>query len=141
MSLMTLIAFSSVTAIEALAVRQYATSWLPALSQPGNNTLPTVLRLLVQFGLLCAFFVLNYWGVRSFKLSNNVVTAFKFIVPALVVVILLTQLNPENFQTRGFAPFGFSGITAAITTGGIMFATWASNLSSASPARRGSILP
>jgi hypothetical protein len=58
MSFMTLIAFSSVTAIEA-AVRQYATSWLPALSQPGNNTLPTVLRLLVQFGLLCAFFLLN----------------------------------------------------------------------------------
>ena len=58
MSFITVIAFSSIVAIEVLAVHQYATSGWPALSQPGGE-LPTVLGWFVQLALLVVFFLLN----------------------------------------------------------------------------------
>src|SRR5215212_8547836 len=121
MSSITVIAFSSIVGIEVEAVRQYATGWWPALSQPGGQ-LPTVLGWFVQFGLLVVFFLLNYWSVGVFAKSNTIITFFKYITPTLIIIVLLTQLKPANFTVHGFAPFGVSGITAAITTGGIMFA-------------------
>ena len=121
MSLITVIAFSSIVGIEVLAVRQYATSWWPALSQPGGE-LPTVLGWFVQLALVCVFFLLNYWSVGIFAKSNTIITFFKYIVPTLIIIVLLTQLKGANFQVEGFAPFGIAGITTAITTGGIMFA-------------------
>ena len=121
MSIITVIAFSSIVGIEVLAVRQYATGWWPALSQPGGQ-LPTVLGWFVQLGLLVVFFLLNYWSVGVFAKSNTIITLFKYITPAVIIVILLAHLKPANFQGEGFARFGIAGITAAITTGGIMFA-------------------
>lgn len=121
MSAITVIAFSSIVGIEVLAVRQYATSWWPALSQPDGQS-PTVLGWFVQLILLIIFFLLNYWSVRVFAKSNTIITLFKYIVPALIIVVLLSQLRGANFRVEGFAPFGISGITTAITTGGIMFA-------------------
>lgn len=120
-SFISLIAFTSVTAIEAEAVRQYATSWLPALSQPGSTSSPSVLGWLVQLALLIGFFLLNFWGVRSLAISNNILTVIKYVVPSISIVVLLINLKGANFSVQGFAPFGFSGITAAISTGGIMF--------------------
>jgi amino acid transporter len=122
MSFITVIAFSSICSIEAEAARQYATSWWPALSQPGSTTSPTVLGWLVQLGLLGAAFLLNYWSIGVFAKTNSIITLFKYITPTVVIIVLLTQLKPANFSVHGFAPFGISGITAAITTGGIMFA-------------------
>jgi len=76
----------------------------------------------VQFGLLGAAFLLNYWSIGVFVKANSIITLFKYITPTVVIIVLLTQLKPANFSVHGFAPFGISGITAAITTGGIMFA-------------------
>jgi amino acid transporter len=121
MSSITVIAFSSIVGIEVEAVRQYATGWWPALSQPGGD-LPTVLGWVVQLGLLVVFFLLNYWSVGVFAKSNTIITLFKYITPTVIIIVLLSQLKAANFSVHGFAPFGVSGITAAITTGGIMFA-------------------
>lgn len=121
MSIITVIALSSIVGIEVLAVRQYATGWWPALSQPGGE-LPTLLGWFVQLGLLVVFFLLNYWSVGVFAKSNTAITIFKYITPTLIIIVLLTQLKPMNFSAEGFAPFGIAGITGAITTGGIMFA-------------------
>ncbi|WP_273888245.1 APC family permease [Rubrobacter naiadicus] len=122
MSFVTLIAFSSLTAIEVEAARQYATSWWPALSQPGTTTTPTALGWFVQLGLLCIFFLLNYWSITSFAKSNAILTIIKFVVPSVTIVFLLSQLKTANFSVHGFAPFGFSGVEAAIPTGGVIFA-------------------
>jgi len=94
----------------------------PALSQPDGQS-PTVLGWFVQLILLIIFFLLNYWSVRVFAKSNTIITLFKYIVPALIIVVLLSQLRGANLRVEGFAPFGISGITTAITTGGIMFAS------------------
>ncbi|WP_062308612.1 APC family permease [Alicyclobacillus sendaiensis] len=116
-----LVAFSSVAGIEVEAARQYATAWWPQLTQPQSSN-PTVLGWFVQLALLAIFFAINYFGVKLFGKTNTVITAFKFIVPLITVITLLTQFKGANFHSHGFAPFGFSGIEAAVSTSGIIFA-------------------
>ena len=121
MGFITLIAFSSLVAIEVVASRQYAAAWFPQLTKAGSSD-PTTLGWLVQFALLCLFFVLNYRSVKIFAIANNLVSVFKFIVPLLVIGVLFTFFKPANFQVHGFAPFGLSGIEMAVSAGGVIFA-------------------
>jgi len=121
MGFITLIAFSSLVAIEVVASRQYAAAWFPGLTKAGTGD-PTILGWLVQFGLLCVFFLLNYRSVKTFAKANNLVSVFKFIVPLLVIGVLFTFFKPANFQVQGFAPFGLSGVEMAVSAGGIIFA-------------------
>jgi len=121
MGLVTLIAFSSLIAIEAVASRQYAAAWFPSLSQPDSGD-PSLLGWLVQLALLLLFFLLNWFSIKSFAISNNIISVFKFLVPLLVIVLLLGHFNPDNLSAHGFAPYGTAGIQAAVSTGGIIFA-------------------
>lgn len=121
MGFITLIAFSSLVAIEVVAARQYGAAWFPSLTQEGSSD-PTVLGWLVQFGLLCLFFIVNYRSVKTFAKANNLISAFKFIVPLLVIGVLFTFFKPENLQIAGFAPYGLSGVEMAVSAGGIIFA-------------------
>ncbi|WXL24465.1 APC family permease [Ectopseudomonas mendocina] len=121
MGSITLIAFSSLIAIEVVASRQYAAAWFPSLTHPGSSS-PTIIGWLVQFALLCLFFMLNYRSVKTFAKANNLVSIFKFIVPLLVIGVLFTFFKPENFKIQGFAPFGLSGIEMAVSAGGVIFA-------------------
>ncbi|KAB7766915.1 APC family permease [Xanthomonas maliensis] len=119
--LITLIAFSSLIAIEVEAARQYAAAWFPLLNQPGS-THPSLWGWLLQLALLLAFFLLNYFSVKTFALANNLVSVFKFLVPLLVIVLLMAHFNADNLRVHGFAPTGMAGVEAAISAGGIIFA-------------------
>lgn len=117
----TLIAWTSLISTEIEAARQYATAWFPSLTQE-HSSLPTLLGWFVQIGMLAVFFLINYWSVKTFARFNTIITIFKFFVPALTFVVLLTQLKTANFSIQGFAPSGFTGIEAAVSTGGVIFA-------------------
>lgn len=121
MGFITLIAFSSLIAIETVASRQYASAWLPALTKAGSSD-PTALGWFVQLALLAGFFALNYFSVKTFAKANNVISIFKFVVPLLVIVVLLAHFQPQNMRVHGFAPFGFAGVEGAVSAGGIIFA-------------------
>ena len=121
MGLITLIAFSSLIAIEVTACRQYASAWFPQLTQVGSQS-PTLLGWFVQLALLAVFFLLNYYSVRTFARANNLVSIFKFVVPLTVIVVLLWFFHSGNFTAYGFVPFGFAGIAGAVSAGGIIFA-------------------
>lgn len=121
MGLVTLIAFSSLIAIEVVACRQYASAWFPALSKTGSSN-PSVLGWLVQLAILTAFFLLNYFSVKTFARANNLISIFKFVVPLLVIVVLLAHFQPANLHVHGFAPFGAAGVEGAVSAGGIIFA-------------------
>lgn len=121
MGSITLIAFSSLIAIEVVAARQYAAAWFPSLTQVGSSS-PTLLGWGVQLALLCFFFYLNYYSVKTFAKSNNIISIFKFVVPLLVIGVLFTFFNPDNLTVQGIAPFGAAGVQSAISAGGIIFA-------------------
>ncbi|MDF7674781.1 APC family permease [Acetobacteraceae bacterium ESL0709] len=117
----TTIAFSSLISIEIVAARQYAGAWIPGLTHDAAGN-PTLTGWLVQALVLVALYVINRRGIATFAFVNNIVTFFKFCVPALVIVLLLSRLRPFNFISHGFIPHGFSGVQTAISTGGIIFA-------------------
>ncbi|MDR0243503.1 MAG: APC family permease [Burkholderia sp.] len=121
MGFITLIAFSSLIAIEVVAARQYAAAWFPGLTAEGSSD-PTTLGWLVQAALLCFFFYLNYSSVKTFAKANNIISIFKFIVPLAVIAVLFTFFKPANLTVQGFAPFGMPGIEMAVSAGGIIFA-------------------
>jgi amino acid transporter len=121
MGFITLIAFSSLVAIEVVAARQYAAAWFPELTQAGSSN-PTTFGWLVQFGLLCLFFLLNYYSVKTFAMANNLISMFKFIVPLLVIGVLFTFFKPENFEVPGLRPIRAVGIEMAVSAGGVIFA-------------------
>ncbi|MCI0183232.1 APC family permease [Sulfoacidibacillus ferrooxidans] len=117
------IAYSSVPAVEAEGVMQYASHWFPQLWNSHTN-------LLTGFGLTCAailmfgFFLVNYFGVRYFAKVNTTITFVKFIMPTLTIIIFLfTGLHWGNLTSAGgFAPEGSSGILVAVATSGVVFA-------------------
>lgn len=120
-SFITIVAYTSLISIEVTAVRQYIAYWLPGLTIKGSDS-PTIAGWLVQFSLLCLFFLLNYWSVKTFAKSNIIISIFKYFVPLTIIVVLAFHFKAENFSVGGFAPFGVQGIQAAISTGGVMFA-------------------
>jgi amino acid transporter len=113
-------AYSTVIAIEAEAVVQYMSAYIPLLYVHHNMTL---FGWLVTLLFIFLFFLLNYFSVRIFARINNIITLLKFITPLLVVLIFFTRFNPANLHSGGsFAPFGLPGIFSAVSSGGVVFA-------------------
>ena len=119
-SFITIVAYTSLISIEVTAVRQYVAYWFPGLTIKGSES-PTIIGWLLQFVLLCLFFLLNYWSVKAFAKSNLIISVFKYFVPLTIIVVLIFHFKSANFAGE-FAPFGFDGVQASISTGGVMFA-------------------
>jgi len=121
MGSITVIAFTSLVAIEVVAARQYAAAWFPQLtvSSAGN---PSVIGWILQFLMLCGFFYINYNSIKTFAKTNKIISLFKFIVPILVIAVLYFFFKPSNLHVAGFAPFGMTGIEMAVSAGGVIFA-------------------
>lgn len=115
------IAYASVPAVEAEAVVQYASHYIPAW---WNRHLGIIQGwgVLVAALLLVAFFFVNYYGVRLFSRINTWVTALKFVMPvATIVAFLASGLHWDSLTSHGFAPAGTAGVLQAIATSGIIF--------------------
>ena len=121
MGFITLIAFSSLIAIEVVAARQYAAAWFP---QPdaGRRQQSDGAGLAAAIRAAGPVLLAHYSSVKTFAKSNNLISIFKFIVPLLVMGVLFSFFKPDNFTMHGFAPFGMSGIEMAVSAGGIIFA-------------------
>lgn len=115
-----MLAYSAVIGIEAEAVRGYAQFWWPQLGTSDGG--PTVIGFLIQVLLIVVFFLLNYWSVNIFGKVNTILTIFKFVVPALIIIFLLMHMDVSNFAVQGANPGGIKGIFSAVTGAGIVFA-------------------
>lgn len=114
-----MLAYSSVAGVETDAFRTYAAGWWKGL---GSGATSTFLGILVQVALLVIFLLINYWSVNFFGKVNTIVTLFKFIVPIIIIIILLTHMHVGNFSQGGASPGGIKGIETAVTGAGIVFA-------------------
>ncbi|MFP3741279.1 amino acid:proton symporter, partial [Burkholderia sp. SIMBA_019] len=66
--------------------------------------------------LVIVYFMLNYWGVKLFARANSAITIFKFIIPGLTIIGLMTTgFHHENFgEASTFAPYGWSAVFTAV---------------------------
>ncbi|HET7578151.1 MAG TPA: APC family permease [Bacillales bacterium] len=115
-----LLGYTSVIGVEVIAVREYATYYLPGLSTPDGG--PTLFGFAVQAALVVIFFLINYWSVNFFGKTNTIITFFKFLVPILIVIMLLMNMDPSNFTAGGADPGGIKGVFKAVVAAGIAFA-------------------
>ncbi|MBX6351859.1 MAG: APC family permease [Thermoflavifilum sp.] len=122
------IAIVSVIPIEAEASIQYMSSWPWSWAQWTHHLY--VDKTLTPPGLALAavlviiYFLLNYWTVKLFARANNLITVFKFVVPALTVIgLIVAGFHSGNFtQYGGFAPNGWASVLTAVATSGVIFA-------------------
>ncbi len=119
------VAYALTPPIEAEAVVQYASGYIPGLFVNGSLTSS---GLVISAILVILFFLLNYFGVRLFAKTNTIITTIKIIVPVVTMAVLLIAglvhhggVNLTNPTTGGFMPYGFHGVLAAISVGGIVF--------------------
>lgn len=122
------IGYVTAAPIEAQALLEYASNepqfrWLfnEQADGAGRSGL-SVGGLVVAFGLLVAFTVINAYGVKLLARVNTPLTWFKILVPVVAAVALLSAFDSGNFTVDGFAPDGVRGVLAAVASGGVVFA-------------------
>ncbi|HEX7064871.1 MAG TPA: APC family permease [Bacillales bacterium] len=116
-----LLGYTSVIGVEVIAVREYATIYLPGLTTPDGG--PTTFGFIIQTALVVLFFLINYWSVNFFGKTNTFVTFFKFIVPILIIIMLFIHADFGNFSSiSGAEPGGIKGVFKAVVAAGIAFA-------------------
>jgi amino acid transporter len=115
----------SVPAIEAEASVTYLAGKFPSLGlfDSTNSTLLSWPNgILLAFGFMLGFFVLNFVGIRILAEFNRLVVLWKIVIPTLTFVFLFAAFKGSNFSVGGgFAPLGKAPIFEAIATTGIVF--------------------
>jgi amino acid transporter len=120
------IAIVSVIPVEAEASIQYMASWpfdwTRALYFGHELTIP---GLALAALLVIGYFLLNYWGVKLYAMTNGAITSFKLVVPAATgIALILTGFHPANFHVGAHAAgsaFNLAAVLTAVATSGIVF--------------------
>lgn len=119
------LSYVALTAVEVQAMLQYCNFFINGLVH--KNGAPTHLGYLVATGLMLLVTAINLYSLRWLIRCNNVFTLIKFMVPIVVAFSVLSVQLPHHavysyIQHETFMPYGFKGVLAAITSGGIIFA-------------------
>ncbi|KTD02921.1 APC family permease [Fluoribacter gormanii] len=124
MSSMTWFSLAILPVIETQGVIQYASNYLPDLvTHHGVYYRNTHLGYVLSLVVLMSFVLFNYFGIGLFARVNAAFTVWKIIIPVLTIASLVTMsYHPDNFfQYGGFMPYGWQGIMAAMSSGGVLF--------------------
>ena len=72
--------------------------------------------------LMVLFVILNALGVKFFTAVNTTITWVKVVVPMIITATFIaSSFDTANFtEPAGFAPYGVSGILAAVSSGGVI---------------------
>jgi amino acid transporter len=118
------VAYVATAPIEVTAVLQYASNYLPWLTQTeaGDRVL-TPHGLIIAAALLLIFLLINLAGVRWLARANSTITVWKLAIPLIAALaLILIGFDSANFTDfGGFAPEGARGVFAAVSAGGVMF--------------------
>lgn len=121
---LTWISLATIPVIETQGLVQYASNYIPQLvEQQGTRYFSTPLGYMMAIVLLFSFVLLNYFGVKLFARINAGFTIWKLIIPTVTIICLLSlSFETKNFyQYGGFMPYGWQGVMAAMSSGGVLF--------------------
>jgi amino acid transporter len=113
----------AVAPIETMALLQYSSHYVPWLmySDQGVHLL-TAGGAMVAALLMAVMCFINVAGAGWLSKSNNIIVAFKLLIPLVTAVILLSSdFHLSNFSLHGFAPMGWHSILATLPSAGIIF--------------------
>ncbi|MGW1198661.1 APC family permease [Streptomyces sp. NPDC002536] len=119
------IAIVSVIPGEATASVQYMSSWKWdwAKSLYDGKEL-TGSGVALASVLLLFYFFLNWFAITLFAKTNNAITIFKVVVPALTAgALMMSHFDTHNIESAGgFTPNGWSSVFTAVALSGIVWA-------------------
>ncbi len=108
--------------IEVAAMLNYASEWIPFVEHSSGKGL-SFWGAVFALGVMAVMVVINAWGVAFFSRINTGLTWIKILIPTVIVLAFLSaRFEPGNFTTPTFSPFGWTGILAGVSTGGVIFA-------------------
>ncbi|MHB8245256.1 MAG: APC family permease [Acidimicrobiales bacterium] len=117
----------SVPAIEAEASVTYLSGRFPGLGLTESGANSAILSfpngILLGFGFLFVFGLLNYLGIKFLAEFNRWIVWWKLIIPTITFILLFFAFKSQNFghAVGGFVPNGKAPIFEAIATSGIVF--------------------
>ncbi len=119
------LSFVFVAPIEVQAAIEYSSHFFPHLIyiDHGADAL-SGLGYLVATVLMALFVIVNLFGIRLAARVSGFFAVWKLIVPVIAIIVLFNDhFHLANFSKYGgMAPFGLSGILAAVSSGGVIFA-------------------
>lgn len=105
--------------IEALATVEGINYFWPQLINANGN--PTILGGILSAVFLLLFVPFNYYGIKGFAKSTNLLGIIKLILYVVAALGFITIARFSNFTAfHGVVPFGMNGVFVAIPLG--MFA-------------------
>ncbi len=112
-----------VAPIEAMAALQYLSTFIPGLVNLSHeHPQLSKLGILVATALMGAMCLLNYYGVKLFNKSANVLSCIKIIIPFIIIAALF--IGPFSMHTLHLStliPSHLHGTFKALPEAGIIF--------------------
>ena len=117
-----LIGVATTVPLEAEAVISYTNRYLPIFSTQAGVLTP--LGIVAAAALILVFLIIQLIGVNVAGKTNTIITWWKFIVPTITAILLISlAFHTDNFSHYGgFLPFGYEAIFIALVPSGIVFA-------------------
>jgi Amino acid transporters len=120
-SLITLVPMEAVASVQYMSSWPWAwANWTHHFMKNGNITTP---GLLVVFGFMLVFTLINFWSVKLMTRFTNLISIFKILLPTLTIVMLIAAgFHPSNFghSVTTFIPYGSRSIFEAAAISGII---------------------
>lgn len=119
------VGYNTAAPIETLAMLHYLGHLFPWIfAQSGSSQELSLAGKAIGVFVLLLFVIVNSFGVKFFARANTGLTWIKLGVPLVVGgAIMAKSLRLENFTDfGGFLPYGFEGVFAGVSTGGVIFA-------------------
>ncbi|MHB1552898.1 MAG: APC family permease [Acidimicrobiales bacterium] len=115
----------TVPTIEAEASVTYLSNKFPGIGliPPHSTILSWPKGIMLGYGFMLFFFVLNFVGIRLLSEVNRWVVLWKLVIPTLTFIFVFVAFRGSNYGSAvgGIAPLGASPIFGAVATSGIVF--------------------
>jgi amino acid transporter len=116
------VAYTTTAPIEVLAMLKYLDQWLPFIREADGSGL-TGAGFVIAGILLAVMVLINAWGVAFFTRVNTSITWYKIAIPIVVAVAIIgARFDFANLSTPSYMPYGWTGVLAGVSTGGVIFA-------------------
>ncbi len=120
-----LLSAATVPTIEAEASVTYLNAKFPTLGliSPNSTILSWPKGIMLGYGFMLVFFLLNFLGIRFLSEVNRWVVLWKLVIPTLTFIFVFAAFRGSNYGSAvgGIAPMGASPIFEAVATTGIVF--------------------
>ena len=117
------LAWVAVSPVETMALIQYSSNYIPELMTTGASPILTPVGMLLAMVCIAVITIINSYGVRAYGKINNIILAFKLMIPVITVVILFQhKFQIHNFTAvNGFMPHGIQSIFSALPLAGVIY--------------------